>query len=349
MDWNRLSGPQLGLLRETIMHVFPSETDFDLFLSAQLNKPSMRQRVGPMGYENTLFRYLPYAQGGGWTDKLIKKLQDEAPDNPLVRNLPDAIRAAGASAPDRLSSPKMELEKIVKGGGFADLRLWAEKLALVSEATCRIEFPAGQPQGTGILVAPDLVLTNYHVVETQLQRKLGAGDIVCRFGYARDTKGCNEGTVYKLVDGNEWAIACSPYDEADESGKDDASPSRLDYALLRLQFAITDWEPIPLAANADLPVADLPVLIVQHPAGTPQALAIGKSLGMNKSGSRFRYDTDTLAGSSGSPVLDQALKLVALHHAGDPRSSIRAEYNQGIPISMIAESLRAKEIPKFWQ
>jgi hypothetical protein len=98
------------------------------------------------------------------------------------------------------------------------------------------------------------------------------------------------------------------------------------------------------------PVSDsLPVLIVQHPGGTPLAMAIGKSKGINENGARFRYDADTLGGSSGSGVYDQKLDLVALHHAGDPQSSIRARYNQGIPIARIVESLAAKAAEKFWQ
>ncbi len=349
MDWNELSGPQLKILREAILRSFPTVARFDMFLSDELDKRSASTEVGPGSYEQQIQAYLINIQAEGWTDNLVDALQRLRGRNPWVQRLPDAIRAAGTSAPERLASPSMQLEKIVQGGGFADLRIWAQSLALVSAATCRIEFPAGQPQGTGILVAPDLVLTNYHVVKGQLNHLTSSADIVCRFGYARDANGLDEGTAYTLASGEAWTIANSPYDDADTRGVGVANPTSLDYALLRLSAPVADAKPIKVAQNTALPNAELPVLIVQHPAGTPQALAIGKSLGVNENGSRFRYDADTLGGSSGSPVFNQRLELVALHHAGDPRSEIRAAYNQGIPISMIVGSLQSKQVPQFWQ
>ena len=63
---------------------------------------------------------------------------------------------------------------------------------------------------------------------------------------------------------------------------------------------------------------------------------------MNESGTRLRYDADTLNGSSGSGVFNQRLELAALHHAGDPASKIRAQYNQGIPIGAIVTMLGRK-------
>ena len=48
-------------------------------------------------------------------------------------------------------------------------------------------------------------------------------------------------------------------------------------------------------------------------------------------------------------MLDEKLLPVALHHAGDPDSKIKARYNQGIPLHLIhaALALRA-DIAKHW-
>jgi V8-like Glu-specific endopeptidase len=349
MDWNQLSGPQKKLLRRTILSAYPTSQMLDIFLADNLDKGPLGNLVGPNGYEVQVAQFLPLVEAEGWTDRLVDALQADRPNNVLVRSLPDAIRAVGAEPPARLSSPAMQLEKIVQGGGFSDVRIWAESLALISEATCRIEFPPGQPQGTGFLVAPNFVLTNYHVVEKQLKGELDANQLVCRFGYARDASGLQEGTPVKLAPGVGWTMANAPYDKADTGGAGVADPSSLDYALLQLETTPDDTKPIPMKANAGMLAANLPVLIVQHPEGTPQALAIGKSLGANENGSRLRYDADTLGGSSGSGVFNQKLELTALHHAGDPRSVIRAAYNQGIPIGLIISSLSDKKVPKFWQ
>ncbi|TRC96099.1 trypsin-like peptidase domain-containing protein [Mesorhizobium sp. WSM4303] len=340
VDWNQLSGPQRMLLRKALLSAYPRSQSFDIFLGDRLDKGTLNNIVGPGGYEAQIFEFLPEAEAGGWTDRLVDALQQDRPDNLLVRNLPNAVRAAGAEPPGRLTSSSFTLEKIVQGGGFSDVRLWAQSLALISEATCRVESPSGTARGTGILIEPDLVLTNFHVVE---ELSLGQDDVVCRFNYANDTSGLSEGTPYGLAGGEQSEVAESPYDRvADITGKGLASLDCLDYALLRLKAPVEGTQPIPIKAGIAPSSKDLPVLIVQHPRGRPQALAIGKSLGITENGSRFRYDADTLAGSSGSGVFNQKLELIALHHAGDPTAAIVAEFNQGIPIGLIAASISQK-------
>jgi hypothetical protein len=83
------------------------------------------------------------------------------------------------------------------------------------------------------------------------------------------------------------------------------------------------------------------VLIIQHPEGEPLALAIGV-VQDQVTNVRLRYDADTIYGSSGSGVFNQALELIALHHAGDPSSPIRAKYNQGIPIGLILTMFKTR-------
>ena len=57
---------------------------------------------------------------------------------------------------------------------------------------------------------------------------------------------------------------------------------------------------------------------------------------------RYRYSTNTEAGSSGSPVFNGALQLIALHHAGDPDFERLAHYNQGVPIHKIVSAIKHK-------
>ena len=58
----------------------------------------------------------------------------------------------------------------------------------------------------------------------------------------------------------------------------------------------------------------------------------------NANGTRIRYATNTLPGSSGSPCFTLDWIPVALHHYGDP-SFGGAKYNQGVPLSAIARRL----------
>lgn len=337
MDWNMLNGTQIWVLNEAIMHAFPDPALFDTFLFTKLNKDPMRNHVAPGGYTVMLPAYLQFVRGDGWIDKLVARLQREKPNNPLVRNLARAVRLAGAEPPDRLG-PEIELEAIAGRGGFTDVRAWLRIMAEISEATCRIESPAGNPIGTGVLVAPDYVLTNYHVA------KLWTNDAnaVCRFGYARSAAGTDAGELQALAPEN--AKVASSVDDTVAALFRPNGPV-LDYALLKLAASITNTAPIPVRPGRNA-VVNTPALIVQHPSGDPQQLALGKFLAT--SGERWQYDADTLGGSSGSGVFNQKLELVALHHAGHPGSELKLAFNQGIAIDAIIDSLRHTSVPKFW-
>ena len=93
-----------------------------------------------------------------------------------------------------------------------------------------------------------------------------------------------------------------------------------------------------LAAAAPPDRQDGIVFVLQHPQGEPLKQSIGV-LQPSESPVRMRYDADTKPGSSGALVLDQQLEPVALHHAGDPSSRIRAHFNQGIPLTRIRTAL----------
>ncbi len=358
MDFEQLNGAQRKILRQTILAAFTGAPAIDMFLNDELSKPPLANFAGGANLEAMVFNMIADAQSVGWTGDLIGALQASRPRNPLVRNLPDALRLADTEAPPRPAAPGMTLEKIVSGGGFADLRVWAEKMSTIGQAICRVEYPTprGTGYGTGILVSGDCVLTNYHVVENHISKQLDPASIICRFDYARDTKGLEEGRSVSLAAGPSWIVASSPYDNADTSGVGNAKADCLDFALLRLSEKAGAHDVGGGALRGHLrvhrpppiPPDKSPVFIVQHPSGSPMALSIG-IMQKSENAVRFRYDADTLGGSSGSGVFDQRLDLVALHHAGDPTSKIRAQYNQGIPIGSILTMLESKGVTSIGQ
>src|SRR5262245_14909981 len=121
MAFEQLSGPQKKMLRVAILSAFEDEVKLDRFLSDRLDKPSLRNFVGALAFEDQVFGLIKAAQAKGWTEALVDALQQEVPDNILVRNLPDALRMAVNET----------LEKIVKGAGFVDLRPWTEKMVAI--------------------------------------------------------------------------------------------------------------------------------------------------------------------------------------------------------------------------
>jgi len=189
-------------------------------------------------------------------------------------------------------------------------------VALITEAAkralavCRVEVGKGQ-KGTGVLIARDLVLTNYHVIGGDLAAARTALDAnaaatVLRFGAFTSGASAETGQAVKL-DPNGAIVDADPH---------------LDFALLRTSndiAAIKDVRPFfdrgPTPARLD------PLYVLQHPQGGPMKLALSDNgvTWVNASDGLVQYVTRTDFGSSGSPCFDVNWKLVALHHAGNTR------------------------------
>jgi hypothetical protein len=228
-----------------------------------------------------------------------------------------------------------------------DVRVWQDRLMKIERQVCRIELE-GNALGTGFLVGPATVLTNWHVFEiARSADKVGL--LGCRFDYVRLPNGQIDPGQLVLLDGA-GGIDTSPYSAAEKTGHpDDPLPTldELDYALLRLKVRVGDqqiegaprgWIALPKAV---LPLpADAPILIVQHPEGAPMKLALDTQavIGLNGNGTRIRYRTNTDPGSSGSPVFTMDWDLVALHHYGDPKWQSPL-FNQGVPIELIRQRI----------
>ena len=214
--------------------------------------------------------------------------------------------------------------------------------------------------GTGFLLGPDVVITNYHVLQNVIRQPAQAAKVVLRFDYKRLADGTtlNQGTVFRLTSAN-WLLDESPYSKVDllvDPGDQTPTDEELDYALLRVDgepgnqpVADDKAEPdaptrkwiVPKEPVAPLPV-DAPVFIVQHPEAGPLKLAMDTKsvLEINGNSTRVRYRTNTEPGSSGSPVFTDQWELAALHHSGD-RAVVPA-FNQGIPFAAILALLEKR-------
>ena len=165
----------------------------------------------------------------------------------------------------------------------------------------------------------------------------------------------SEGAVVRLQSAN-WRVDDSPYSQAEAEDQPDRelpSLDQLDYAVLRLERSVGNEaignNPSPgapprgwIKLNGQPPLEQgMPLLIAQHPNGSPLKLAFDtKSLiGVNGNGTRVRYATNTEHGSSGSPCFNIDWQLVALHHLGDP--AWKSQFNEGVPIGVIAKRLSA--------
>jgi V8-like Glu-specific endopeptidase len=241
--------------------------------------------------------------------------------------------------------------------GFLDVAQWTAKLERQSARVCRVELnDADGTMGTGFLVGPDALLTNYHVLQPIIDGTASSASVKFRFDYETRPDGTpSDGLLVDLAKPDEkatWLLGYALYSAAEAAGHPDDPPpttTELDYALVRLARKIGDepvvvggaprgWIEVPEAQPS---FSGLPLwMILQHPNRKPLKLAFDTNPGVEvkHGGLRVRYSTNTEGGSSGSPCFDKDWKLLALHHYGDPAFS-HPKFNQGVPITLIRNSL----------
>jgi Trypsin-like peptidase domain len=284
--------------------------------------------------------------------QLIAALCPEAATEVVPEQRPLSVQEGGraqANAPTNALAPGLQ-RNVRPYLSKLDVRVWVDRLISTQRRVCRIER-GGNAMGTGFLVGPDTLLTNWHVVKgVQAEGKLA--DVGCRFDYVKLADDAQSpGQLVPLrPDG---CLAFSPYSAAEATDHpDNPAPKaeELDFALLRLETtagqqmvegSTRGWMVLPTTAFPLPP--DSPLLILQHPEGQPMKLAMDTQavIGPNGNGTRIKYRTNTDPGSSGSPCFTMDWDLVALHHYGDPRWQAPL-FNQGVPINLIRQRIEAQ-------
>ncbi|MFF9012786.1 trypsin-like peptidase domain-containing protein [Streptomyces sp. NPDC014870] len=285
-----------------------------------------------------------------WLHNAIAQTVDAAPLTVLQRALDDVARDA-AGEPDLPAGPlpAETKEEVI----FRDDTVPFEFLqggVLAGSAVARLKVPpfeSGKPlqpayphAGTGWLIAPELLITNHHVVNARTRSpgvllrvadddlQLQVRNSRSRFDYGADEAETVEATAAALV----------AWDEG------------LDFALMRLSPGLPP-RPVLRVATAPLlltgsePVA---VNIIQHPGGQPKRVALRNNLVFEADERDLRYFTDTRSGSSGSPVFTDDWTVVALHRGTRRVEEVHyqgrttAFVNVGTQLSRILAHLKEK-------
>jgi hypothetical protein len=300
--------------------------------------------------------------------ELILAIQQVRPRRPDVAELVAAfglapavrVETSGAVVPGVETTASVGLEKTLKNRlPMFDFAVWREKMGVVEGLICEIEI-GGNPAGTGFLVGPAAVLTNYHVLEDVLAGRTPADTVACLFDYKVLSNGTRMRSTSVGLDPTGWNLDSSPPSPDEKTRTPDRTvptADQLDYALVKLARALGDepslarvsdqapkrgWVALPSAPPVFLPKA--PLLIAQHPDGKPLKLSVDTDsvIGVNPNRTRVRYTNNTEPGSSGSPVFDLEWNLVALHHLGDPAYDHPPAYNQGVVIDQIRKRIEAR-------
>jgi hypothetical protein len=349
VDWSNPDSFHLHALHEALLFAYPTPADLNNMLVLQMGQSYAL--LAPVGesYRNGLTSILLQARGGGWLADLVQKARQDRPQSPKLLVLERSRGLAKVAVPPAIGR---NLEDIVRAdGGFMDLVPWVEKLEGLGRKTCRIEYPVNTPRGTGWLVGPDLIVTNWHVIEKALPggSRLAA-DYVCRFDYAATATGVLPGLEVRFAPA--WCVDSSPA-AASEMGTGADLPTRdtLDFALIRLASAVGAAETatgkkrgwVQVMGIDEAPKARDIIFVIQHPDGLPVKIEPGDVSAVAEDGLRLFHTANTCGGSSGSVVVNARLDPIALHHAGDAlyqSGTIGApERNQAIPMDLLVKRL----------
>ncbi|MDT0181505.1 serine protease [Microbacterium sp. ARD31] len=275
-------------------------------------------------------------------EELILALRDARPDVNIFVEILD--EAGFVQMP-----PGDLLEVLVRTGrgSFKDVASFRSEVARIEAAVCRIETP--RSFGTGFLVGSRYVLTNHHVVADCVDGD-GApiASIECQFDFKVGPEQYATPMVTVAID---RVLAWSPCPVMHADMTIDSGPKALDYALLQIadgfagRAVVDGGNPRGSIRLAPIERVLRPhdgLLVVQHPRAQPMKIDIGSVLSVGAA--RVRHSVNTEGGSSGAPVFDANLTLVALHHAGFDGPGGTMPFNQAIRIDAILEDLGAKSI-----
>lgn len=189
------------------------------------------------------------------------------------------------------------LEKIIGGSSRLKSIAWLAQGVEASRAVCRVVTPNGL--GSGFLIGENRVVTNHHVIADAEQ----AAQSHVEFNFEENAAG-------RVLAVEKYAIQ-APSVRAD---------AELDCCVFEAQESndgptLETWGALELDPEADTSKGDH-VTIIQHPQGGPKQVALTANQVANVFDHRLQYTTDTLPGSSGSPVFNDDWKVIALHHAG---------------------------------
>jgi hypothetical protein len=315
MPWS----PDLTLLRNILASLYLSRSEILAFIDdVGLNPAVISFEPTSRG---TWHYVLRNAQANDKIQTVMQRALEDFPENPILRRLLERRPVMGDERPEwnwlgsGVNAPT--LEKLMGNKSSLLPATFLSRGWKVSKSVGKITRSDGT-MGTGFLISEDVILTNHHV----LPDINSAQGTIINFDYVEEPEPFDAG------------ISLSPQDgfATDESA--DWTAVKITRRQKERSFiAVGEYE-----ARAHEPVN-----IIQHPAGGFKQAGLYNNLVTFVDNNVVQYLTDTLPGSSGSPVFNNAWQIVAIHNSGgwlrEPDTQMLLYRNQGIPFRRVASGL----------
>ncbi|GGA18473.1 DNA/RNA non-specific endonuclease [Psychrobacillus lasiicapitis] len=255
-------------------------------------------------------------------ERIASELQTK---NPLEVDTPERVTLRKAIIDPR---DGLAIERIIGQDDLFPIS-YLEAGLQAARPVCRIEIRdrIGRVLGhaTGFLVSPSLLLTNNHVLENYDSAQFSRA----QFNYEVDLD---------LKERPMKTFRLTPE-------RLFITDQKLDFTLVAIEdmsadgAKVSDFGFLPLIPQTGKGLVGEYVSIIQHPSGAPKAVAIRENQIMDVFDDYIHYSTDTMPGSSGSPVYNDEWIVICLHHAGvpDPKDAAKFIANEGIRISSIIQ------------
>lgn len=307
MAWTK----KLTQLNDVLSDLVPHKDGITKFVKASGLKPQFIDTSG--NAMDVWSNVLSEADKNSKVDELVRSVLHTYPDNPFLKSALSAKEIDYSLSPDidKISQwqdvSKETLEVLTMGRSTLLPVSFLAKGVQKSKAVGKVEIKVSGNRfnvGTGFLFKlkgiDDLFfITNYHVLNSR--KDINRTKVI--FDYELDIDGNSIPSKSFTIDEN-GAWYCSPIVEYD------ATIFKLVDEQNELKsYGYIELKEIEIAQN------DF-VNIIQHPGGEMKQISLYHNIVTHIEERIIQYLTDTLKGSSGSPVFNSDWEVVALHHSG---------------------------------